>query len=231
MQQLWHDQETNKYYILDESTGKQLLCDKYGQRPTTFKPYSSGFSRNIPSKEQPYSSSYRVQPSNNYLDKFDGYFQCPRPRSLAVNSAKGASRLPNSIDKIPRPIQHLTFSSVYDKSIKRPAFRAQTAPHIVDTSFKPQLTTAKDIQGKLDVEKANMKGYQPPPPIEERRKLKGYFMMNYMTSGDLFMKEKRVMEVTNPVVISKQKHFETMDRKMLEKRREQKILKNRISGL
>ena len=75
-----------------------------------------------------------------------------------------------------------------------------------------------------------MVGYQPPTPVLEKRKLKGYFMQNYQTSGDLVRKEKRIMEVTNPVVIAKRKQFDLMDRKMFEKRREQKILRNRISG-
>ena len=63
MKQLWHDQDTNKYYLLDESTGKQFLCDKYGRAPISFKPYSSGFKSKTVSKEQPYNKTYSVQPS------------------------------------------------------------------------------------------------------------------------------------------------------------------------
>lgn len=74
-----------------------------------------------------------------------------------------------------------------------------------------------------------MNGYEPPEPEPDRRTLKGYFMLNYPTSGDLFLKERKLTEVTNPVAVAKQRHFEAWDRKNLEKRREQKILTNKAA--
>ena len=42
------------------------------------------------------------------------------------------------------------------------------------------------------------------------------------------LKEKKILEITNPVSFAKQRHYESTDLKNLEKRREQRVLKNKL---
>lgn len=252
--ELWKDLQTNRYYFIDEKTGLQTQCDRYGQPPTYFKPYQTGFPTARETHSSPLPSQYTIQPK-----KFDGYFQCPRPVSIPFfNDLHGyktlkpskpgkmmSNRLPDDITKIPRPLAHLTISGVYDKTIKSPKQRlSATAGKIVldqnyhtiselkSSLIKPEgslIRNLKEMTAKMEKEKKNLSVYKVPETKVKRKKLKGYFMLNYKTSNDLWVRDKQILELSNPAATFKTKNYEEVDRKNLEKRRAQRILKNRAS--
>jgi hypothetical protein len=80
------------------------------------------------------------------------------------------------------------------------------------------LRTATDLTLKLEKEKKNSTGYIRPKSKILRRKLKGFFLKDFKTSGELFDKEKKVWQITNPELVKKRKRMEELDRKMLEKK-------------
>lgn len=244
--ELWKDFQTSSYYLLDRTEGKQAFCNRYGETPNSFKPYSTGYQQFRVAHTIDADSNYRVQPK-----KFDGYFQCPRPSSKVSgitrpytrdNKRYIAKRLPDDIDKLPKPVSSLGFSRVYDKSFKTqisykiPVKLASEKSTISISDFKskaqetPQrdIKTASDIFQRHKVEMQNINGYQKPQEKAERRKLKGFFLVDYPTSSALFMQEKKMLEKTNPASYAKQKHFEATDLKKLAKRREQRVLKNKL---
>ena len=51
-----------------------------------------------------------------------------------------------------------------------------------------------------------------------RRKLKGFFLKEFKTSGELFSQEKQIWEASNPELVKKRRRIEELDRKMLEKK-------------
>ncbi|CAG9329061.1 unnamed protein product [Blepharisma stoltei] len=203
----------------------------------------------------PLSNLYTIQPK-----KFDGYFQCPRPLSTPYfNDIHGpktlkpakpgqlpSNRLPDDITKIPRPVAHLVISSVYDPSTKPPrkAFSStepkrktepffHTMSELKASMAKPTerlVRTFYDLTQKMEKEKKNMSAREDPPPKPIRKSFKGYFRFNYQTSNDLWIKDKKVLEASNPIATLKQRQYEELDRKYLEKRRQQRILKNMASG-
>ncbi|OMJ83113.1 hypothetical protein SteCoe_16034 [Stentor coeruleus] len=245
--ELWRDLETSSFYLLDKVNGIQKSCNKYGEPPVNFKAYTSGFGNMHVQLPMTADSNYRVQPK-----KFDGYFQCPRPASHAIVSRQPyirdikqykIKRLPNDVTKIPKPVTSLGFSRVYDNTARIPLLKSKTPKesytetqlYSIENIKKTQeevpvrdIKTASDMFRKHNIEKDTMKGYQAPSPKLVRRQLKGFFMVGFPTSSDLFVKEKKVLEVTNPVAIRKQKHIEAVDLKNLVKRREQRILKNKL---
>ena len=97
----------------------------------------------------------------------------------------------------------------------------------IKSSFnkKPQveIVTIKELKNKLNFEKINSKPFVPKIYKEERRKLKGFFMKEFVTSGELFEKEKSLTKITNSKYFEKLKRFEMVDRKNLEKRIEQRV--------
>jgi hypothetical protein len=232
--EIWKDLERSKYFMLDENTGTKSVCDKYGLSPTLFTPYASGFPKNLTARAKSPDRNYRVQPK-----KFDGYFQCPRPALEIQNKTR--VRLKDDISSLPRPVKTLFFSKIYDKNTEKPSIK------IPKTVSKPLLTpktytieelkqllsqnTGKDIKTAVQLEemlRENSKTFRTTERREktpEKRKLKGYFMTSIPSSAELFHKEKKIFQITNPVSEFKKKKLEELDRKYLEKRRAQKLLK------
>lgn len=208
--------------------------------------------------KSPLDGRYAPQPSIAYAEKFDGYTQFPRPRSEVFFNDKHSvmrlkpvprgqmpsNRLPDNIQLIPKPASFLTFSAVDDPSVSRPTFKvpvskslkeirpsALTVEGLRSTLVESPIAvtkTIKDFDTKLELEKRQMSGYQPPAKKPERRKLKGFFQLIYPTTGDVFHKDMDLWHTTNPMAFERQKHYETMDRKNLERRKEQRMLKNRL---
>ena len=80
------------------------------------------------------------------------------------------------------------------------------------------LRTATELSFKLDREKKNLTGYVRPKSKVLRRKLKGFFLKEFKTSGELFSQEKQIWEASNPELVKKRRRIEELDRKMLEKK-------------
>ena len=256
--EIWKDIQASTFYVINKSTGTQINCDKYGSIPSSFKPYSTGFSVHRPTTQIDSDSNYRVQPK-----KFDGYFQCPRPSSHIsevrrpyTSSTKRyiPKRLPDDITKLPRPVACLSFSKVLQSPIpsttrsehsNREKFSSFAKTHksslpecelvtIANLKTSSIASPSRDVKTAFEIysinaqEKESAKGYRAPARKVPHRKLKGVFMVEFPTSHDLFRKEKEVLEKTNPVAIEKQKRVETAEYNNLERRRAQKILKNKL---
>lgn len=208
--------------------------------------------------KSPLDGRYAPQPSNSHIEKFDGYTQFPRPRSEVYFNDKHSvmrlkpvprgqmpsNRLPDDIHLIPKPASFLTFSAVDDPAVARPVFRpavsksmkeirpsALTVEGLRTTLVSTPVAvtkTVKDFDTKLEQEKRQMSGYQPPAKKPERRKLNGFFQLLYPTTGERFRKDMDLWHATNPVAFERQLHYEALDRKNLERRKEQRMLKNRL---
>ena len=246
--ELWKDIQTSSYFLFDKTEGGQHSCNRYGETPVSFKPYSTGY--------QQFRGAYTIDPDSNYRvqpKKFDGYFQCPRPNSKISgirrpytrdNKRYISKRLPDDINKLPKPVSSLGFSRVYDKSLNSPKpTKSETPAHAISENsatsiedIKKQLQpapereikTACDILDRHKLHIQTAKGYEAPPIKIERRQLKGFFMVDFPTSSELFMKERRMIEITNPASVAKQRHIEATDFKNLAKRREQRVLTNKL---
>ena len=246
--ELWKDLQASTFYMIDGKTGFQFNCDKFGAAPSTFKPYETGFISQRTTYNLEPSPTYRVQPK-----KFDGYFQCPRPsshitevrRPYTSNTKRYISeRLSGDVTKLPRPVASLSFSKVYNPegspTIPIPTHRPKASypdvPKVTIEDVKKTLLTsppkdvktAQELINKNQKEKESMKGNQVRKPKHERRKMNGFFMVEFKTSHDLFRKERKVWEKTNPTAIEKLRKYEAAEYKNLERRREQKILKNKL---
>jgi len=99
-------------------------------------------------------------------------------------------------------------------------------------SLKPRhetvIKTARSMYQQLQDEQSSLTGYKPPPQKEKRRSLKNYFAVSFLHGADHFKRDKQLLAITNPIALGKQKRMEDFDRKTMERRREQRILKNRI---
>lgn len=99
-------------------------------------------------------------------------------------------------------------------------------------SLKPRqetiIKTARSMHQQLQEEQSSLSGYKPPTQREQRRSLKNYFAVSFLHSADHFRRDKELLAITNPVALAKQKRMEELDRKTMERRREQRILKNRV---
>lgn len=244
--ELWKDFQASTFYMIDRNTGSQYNCDKFGVAPSTFKPYETGFNSQRTTYNLEADATYRVQPK-----KFDGYFQCPRPSSHITEVRRPYTsntkhylpkRLSDDVTKLPRPVASLSFSKVYNLEgspvipTHRPKPSYPDVPKLTIedvkktllTSPPKEVKTAQELLVKNQKEKETMKGNKVRKPKQERRKMKGFFMIEFKTSHDLFRKEKKVWEKTNPVAIEKLRKTEAAEYKNLERRREQKILKNRL---
>ena len=240
--EIWKDLNTGKYYVLNDASGIQNSSNRYGGSTHKFIPYNSGFPHKIQPSDPPKDNLYSVQPK-----KFDGYSQFPRPRIKSSISIPYVdkfiikkTKIPNDINKIPQPLRHLSLSAVDDKSITPPKHRPninrgsvmempnqsiQDLKATLQKQEKRELKTFVELSNKL---KHDIKFFQPYTPKvikEEKRKLKGFFMNEYPTSGELFQKDLNVRKVTNPTLFEKLKYNEMIDRKQLEKRREQRSLR------
>ena len=136
----------------------------------------------------------------------------------------------------------MSFSKVYESRgthkihYRSPKHQLSETPQLTIDDVKYSLQksslrdvkTAQELLGKNSKEKETMKGYQAKPTKSERRKMKGLLMVEFQTCHDLFRKEKIVWEKTNPVAVEKQKKIENFEYKNLERRREQRILKNKL---
>jgi len=230
------DLDHRKYFIFDLEKGTKAVCDKYGQFPKTFTPYKSGFSCKIPSRTSSPDPLYRIQPK-----KFDGYFQCPRPMLAPCYSKV---KLDDDVKTLPKPVKFLNFSSIYDKTVSPPFSKSPSnLPPLAGMQFSTTLQdlkqemspkaikevkTARDLQSMMEKTKMTNLSFTEKPVKPERRKMKGMFGKNIPSSTDLFSKEKKMLVETNPVCHNKQVKFEEMDKKYLEKRRCQKILRDKL---
>lgn len=164
--ELWKDELTNNWYMLDAKTGKHYPCDRYGHPLTRFRRDKTGLMgpkdlaerQNLP--YEPISlqadTPYAAQPR-----KFDGYSQFPRPKSEAYfndkHSAKTlrpvprgempSNRLPNDIKCIPKPASFLTFSAVEDATIHAPSFRRSATSR--PKEIAPETLTVEGLKTTL----------------------------------------------------------------------------------
>lgn len=236
--ELWKDLEKSRYFAMDPQSGINKVCDRFGQPPKSFTPYSSGFSKTLTHRIGTPDNNYRVQPT-----KFDGYFQCPRPAGKVKFTEK--IRLEYNVNTLPRPVDSLFFSSNFDKNSNRPSFKTPPPTKKIKIPngtctldelkkqmlppVSPEIKTARQLIENLQYNRINDRSLRIKEKKAERRKLKGYFMADIPSSTELFQKEKKMLVLTNPECIFRQKKFEEMDRKYLEKRREQKVLKNKLT--
>ena len=238
LMEVWKDMSTGKYQVLNLESGKHSPSDKYGKPPSKFLFYHSGYTHELSGSSLPYENIYSVQPN-----KFDGYSQFPRPLvKSSFNTPYANTFLKEKIkklEKIPTPLPHLSLSVIVDRSVNSPKLRKNFKYSIekfrqddqtidqIKSSFnkKPQveIVTIKELKNKLNFEKINSKPFVPKIYKEERRKLKGFFMKEFVTSGELFEKEKSLTKITNSKYFEKLKRFEMVDRKNLEKRIEQRV--------
>lgn len=237
--EVWKSMNTGKYYLLDSISGEQTPSDRYGSHPKKFVPYCSGYFHEPSGTSIPLDKIYSVQPN-----KFDGYSQFPRPKIKVLSESPYINsfmirkkKLLNNLPTISKPLEHLSLSAIYDHTVRSPKPKKKTKKYnessessqsIEDIkaslSKKPekQLTTVIQLNDKLKYERENFKPFAEKVFNEQRRKLKGYFMGEFKNSGDLAQKEKNIIKVTNSAVFEKIKHYEELDRKYLEKRRQQK---------
>ena len=233
--EVWKDYQTGKYYKIDENTGKQSPSNRFGGEKTYFTAYSTGFPHILPAKPVPVDRMYSVQPH-----KFDGYCQFPRPsEKFPTNPSPYVRKLvkPSKVyikeeSKIPVPLNFLNFSQSQNRSVSPrrsahqichslPASELNTLEDIKSSLVKKplkDLRTVTDLSIKLESEKQNSKGYVRPRSKVLRRKLKGFFLKDFKTSGELFNTERRIWQATNPTLFQKLKKYEEFDRRMLEKK-------------
>lgn len=164
--ELWRDELTNKWYLLNGKTGEHYPCDPYGQPLTHFHLDQSGHftpKEKVQRQLQPYTpasvraeTAYAAQPR-----KFDGYSQFPRPRSETYFNDKHSvktlrpvprgqvpsNRLPNDIKQIPKPASFLTFSAVEDKTVKAPTLRPSLTTRHKETA--PETLTVEGLKSTL----------------------------------------------------------------------------------
>ncbi|OMJ75577.1 hypothetical protein SteCoe_25275 [Stentor coeruleus] len=239
--EIWKDLTTGKYYTLDEKSGSDNQSNRYGGPTTKFIPYKSGYPRALSLTPLAAENIYSVQPH-----KFDGYSQFPRPKVISSLKEPYTNTFINKkikiqdLVKIPMPLKHLSMSAVYDKSITPPKLKFNNK-HSIDLMQSPKETleyikqtellskrtseikTVIDLNKKLLKDRKTFKPYVPKLAKEERRKMKGYFMKDFITSGQLMEKEKEMRKITNSKFFERIKHWEMLDRKNLEKRKEQRI--------
>ena len=164
--ELWKDEQTNTWHMLDAKTGQHYRCDRYGQPLTRFHLDQTGLMapKDIAERQhQPYAAPslqaetpYAAQPR-----KFDGYSQFPRPKSEAyfndLHSAKTlrpvprgqmpSNRLPNDIKHIPKPASFLTFSAVEDGTVRAPRFKRSATARVQEVA--PETLTVEGLKTTL----------------------------------------------------------------------------------
>lgn len=245
--ELWKDQQTNQFYLLDITSGQRFPCDQFGKRQIRFRSSFTGVATAemrkslkdptaFPQMKEERSRLYTAQPS-----KFDGYFQCPRPSSTAffndvhdpMNSRPykpgkmPSNRLQGNTASIPRPITHLTFSRVFDNSPSKKHTKQLRSTQTASASMS-FVKSAQDLEKTLQHEKIVMRGYQPPVTKPPRRFFKNFFGLKYSTGNDKFVQEQHLMELTNPVAMTRAHQREMFEEKTMQKRHEAALLKDKI---
>jgi hypothetical protein len=237
--QVWKDLSTGKFYTLDLTQGTQSPSNRFGGSPSKFIPYTSGYPRTFSPNPVTQDLLYSVQPS-----KFDGYSQFPRPRvSVSLNNPlidiSKKVKTSKDLKEVPKPLKHLTISAVYDKSITPPKLkqskRFNERPSLdfsgelekLKSSSKnitKEVKTVDYFSKQLIKDKETFKPFTKKMKKMERRKLKGYFMKEFFTGGQLHEIEKSVVKKTNKNFFERLEHLEEVDRKNLEKRKLQKLM-------
>lgn len=232
--EVWKDYQTGKYYSIDPSLGRQSPSNRFGGEKKAFTAYSTGFPHIIKAKDPVIEKMYTVQPQH-----FDGYCQFPRPpiKKSSISESPYVRRWIKSSkihikdpEKIPQPLNFLNMSQGRTASPRQsrshlyrslPAGDLNSIQDIKNSLVQPalkDLRTATDLTLKLEKEKKNSTGYIRPKSKILRRKLKGFFLKDFKTSGELFSQEKKIWESSNPELVKKRKKMEELDRKMLEKK-------------
>lgn len=244
--EVWQNFQTGKFYAINTTTGQQSPSNKFGSEQKLFTPYSTGFPHVLPAKPIPLDKLYSGQPK-----KFDGYCQFPRPSDRSNSKSPYIRRAIKTEkiyikeeSKIPKPLEFLNMTQNGTKRFnpRRSNLLTASLPNSFLNSIydikqslqeKPlrDLRTAKDLTLHLEHEKKNSKGYERPKSKINRRKLKGFFLKQFKTSGELFQLEKKMHEKTNPALLSKLERLEKLDREMLEKKRKAtNLLQSAISS-
>eukprot|EP00826_Nyctotherus_ovalis_P016800 TRINITY_DN14890_c0_g1_i4.p1 TRINITY_DN14890_c0_g1~~TRINITY_DN14890_c0_g1_i4.p1 ORF type:complete len:184 (-),score=35.85 TRINITY_DN14890_c0_g1_i4:31-582(-) len=94
-----------------------------------------------------------------------------------------------------------------------------------DTSIRAK--SYSEIQLSLAQEAKSMKGYQPPPEKRRPVQIKGLYLIDIPKEPELFMRAKKVRELVNPKAVAKERRQEEIDMKIMQKHRQQKIMKNK----
>lgn len=241
--EIWNDLETGKYYVIGEKKTGNRESNRFGSALLKFSPYGSGFPHKLNGSPLPIENLYTVQPK-----RFDGYSQFPRPlihpsnSNSSVNAKRKKKNLSTPESFANQPLKYLSVSVVHDQTISRIKLRKNNriSTRTIDQSSlsieklkasfmketKKDLKTLKDLSRKLreDIEKSKP-FCQKLFKNEEKIRLKGFFMNEYPTHGDLFEKEQKVLKITNPDYYEKLKKIEVLDRKNLERRRSNNLAK------
>lgn len=227
--EVWQDYQTGKFFKIDKNSGRQSPSSRYGVEKARFTAYSTGFSRITRQSQPKLEKMYSVQP-----EKFDGYCQYPRP--LVKSSSNRAPFVKSNVvsikifikekKKIPTPLKFLELSQQKspspDKTSKSmQSFSAKYIKTISDAknsvSKQPlkEMKTVTDLTLKMKEEKVNSSGFLSKEKKEPRRKLKGFFLKEFKTSGELCKDEKKIVEITKPNFTEKIKKNMERDRQIL----------------
>jgi len=227
--EVWQDYQTGKFFKVDQSSGRQSPSSRYGVEKAQFTAYSTGFSRLSRQFEPRIDKMYSVQP-----EKFDGYCQYPRP--LIKSSSNRVPFVKSNVvsskifikekKKIPTPLRFLELSQRKSPSPDKSSNSMQslsvkcikTISELKNSvSKKPlkEMKTVTDLTLKMKNEKINKSGFLSKESKEPRRKLKGFFLREFKTSGELFKDEQRIVEITKPNFTEKIKKNMERDRQIL----------------
>jgi len=83
-----------------------------------------------------------------------------------------------------------------------------------------------EIQMRLAEEAKELKEYQPLSEKKERVKIKGLYLIDIPKEGDLFERAKMRRDLVNPEAVAKERMQEELDLRIMQKNRQQKIVKN-----
>ncbi len=84
-----------------------------------------------------------------------------------------------------------------------------------------------ELKDELRREEREIKGYQAPPVKEKRIPIKGIYRMHVPTEGELYNSSVQRRNVVNPAAAAEEARRDRLDRALLTKRRNQRILKNK----
>lgn len=225
--EVWYNFQTNKYYKIDSSNGRQSPSNRFGREKKSFQMDLTGFPRTLSPKPKILENGISLQPK-----RFDGYCQFPRPPDQARNISpynRGPNKNTPKIhitepSKIPQPLPHLRLSrSPSQKASPRLLTTSLSSINISESICKKPISTPtiysiktiEDLKSALSQEKISYKGYTPPVCAHPRRKLKGFFSKNFKTSSELCKVDKSMILLTNPTFAKKLQKIEENEAKML----------------
>lgn len=87
--------------------------------------------------------------------------------------------------------------------------------------------TLKDITKELKRESDELEGYIPPIVKEKRIAIKGIYNIKVESEGELYNRAVLRRKLVNSVAANEEQRRENLDRKLLEKHRNQRLLKNK----